>query len=81
MLTMIVTLMTVLGMVMTTDSQGSHGTIGHGDQGRDDDAERTFGKAFYVFTILCGIVLAVVILAGIASLFGAFTRDEIDPPV
>ncbi len=81
MLTMIVTLMTVLGMVMTTDSQGSHGTIGHGDQGRVDDAERTFGKAFYIFTILCGIVLAVVILAGIASLFGAFTRDEIDPPV
>ncbi len=81
MLTMIVTLMTLLGLAMTTDSQGSHGTIGQGDQGRDDRAERTFGKAFYVFTIFCGVVLAIIILAGIASLFGAFSRDGIDPPV
>ena len=78
MLTMLVSLITIIGMV----SSGPATPLS--DQERDPEsetAEYRFGKAFYVFTIFCAIVLTVVILAGIYSFFGGFREDLIDPPV
>ena len=78
MVTILVGLIALVGMV----SSGPATPLS--DRERDPEsetAEYRFGKAFYVFTILCAVVLAVVIVAGIYSFFGGFEEGLIDPPV
>ncbi|MGI8643771.1 MAG: hypothetical protein ACR2LS_06620 [Thermomicrobiales bacterium] len=78
MLTILASLILAIGMV----SSGPATPLS--DRERDPEsetAEYRFGKAFYVFTIFCGVVLAVVIVFGIYSFFGGFTEELIDPPV
>lgn len=78
MVTMFVSLIALVGMVSSGPATPAH------DRERDPESETSeyrFGRVLTVFTIVCGIVLAVIIVAGIFSFFGAFTEKGIDPPV
>ncbi|HEV2108110.1 MAG TPA: hypothetical protein VGR16_07590 [Thermomicrobiales bacterium] len=78
MVTMLVSLIALVGMVSSGPATPLR------DQERDPEsetAEYRFGRVVTVFTVICGIVLAGIIVAGIFSFFGGFTEELIDPPV
>ena len=78
MIAMFVSLIALVGMVSSGPATPAH------DRDRDPESETSeyrFGRVLTIFTVICGIVLAIIIVAGIFSFFGAFTEEIIDPLV
>lgn len=74
----------LFGLIMVIGMVSSGPATPPRDRERDPEAESSeyrFGREFLIFTVLCAIALAVIVVLGAFSFFGAFTEDAIDPPV
>ena len=78
---LLIVLAGIVGMAAATGPAHAHAD--HAEEAGDDpDAGwRGFGKVVSLFTILAGLLIALVFVLMILSVFGVFEHESIDPPV